>query len=272
MLCGFHPQTTSITGLFNFNEEHIISFCIVPGAYAGLSSPWFFQLLPFALLWHSSRSCHSKPATMFTCSPPVFSNAVFFFFIIVYPPSLSVCLSVCPLPTSSTYHMNLPCPPYLTAPSSLQPRAPSPTSPVEFPMNVKQAYKAFAAVPRSLAVLEPPQVGRDAWTVSGSQTETHAVMIGCSHPATSSLELTAPCWWGACDVLWRVECGHLFFFFYPYSPAIILNGVDSFFHPPWTSWTNIHAPYPFVLYPAWFVTLCLFYIWISSSPDILHVL
>ncbi|XP_061569601.1 protein scribble homolog [Cololabis saira] len=37
------------------------------------------------------------------------------------------------------------------------PRAPSPTSPDEFPMNVKQAYKAFAAVPRSLAVLEPPQ-------------------------------------------------------------------------------------------------------------------
>uniref|UniRef100_A0A8C4FAR1 Protein scribble homolog n=1 Tax=Dicentrarchus labrax TaxID=13489 RepID=A0A8C4FAR1_DICLA len=34
---------------------------------------------------------------------------------------------------------------------------PPPTSPDEFPMNVKQAYKAFAAVPRSLAVLEPPQ-------------------------------------------------------------------------------------------------------------------
>uniref|UniRef100_A0A8C5I2Q7 Protein scribble homolog n=1 Tax=Gouania willdenowi TaxID=441366 RepID=A0A8C5I2Q7_GOUWI len=41
-----------------------------------------------------------------------------------------------------------------------QPRAPSPISPDEFSMNVKQAYKAFAAVPRSLAVLEPPQVGR----------------------------------------------------------------------------------------------------------------
>ncbi|XP_028289675.1 protein scribble homolog isoform X15 [Gouania willdenowi] len=38
-----------------------------------------------------------------------------------------------------------------------QPRAPSPISPDEFSMNVKQAYKAFAAVPRSLAVLEPPQ-------------------------------------------------------------------------------------------------------------------
>uniref|UniRef100_A0A8C2ZI64 Protein scribble homolog n=1 Tax=Cyclopterus lumpus TaxID=8103 RepID=A0A8C2ZI64_CYCLU len=42
----------------------------------------------------------------------------------------------------------------------LQPRAPSPTSPDEFPLNVKQAYKAFAAVPRSLAVLEPPQLPR----------------------------------------------------------------------------------------------------------------
>ncbi|XP_032359915.1 protein scribble homolog isoform X20 [Etheostoma spectabile] len=41
--------------------------------------------------------------------------------------------------------------------SQTSPRAPSPTSPDEFPMNVKQAYKAFAAVPRSLAVLEPQQ-------------------------------------------------------------------------------------------------------------------
>ncbi|XP_061877440.1 protein scribble homolog isoform X13 [Entelurus aequoreus] len=41
--------------------------------------------------------------------------------------------------------------------SQTSPRAPSPTSPDEFPMNAKQAYKAFAAVPRSLAVLEPPQ-------------------------------------------------------------------------------------------------------------------
>ncbi|XP_039646364.1 protein scribble homolog isoform X9 [Perca fluviatilis] len=41
--------------------------------------------------------------------------------------------------------------------SQTSPRVPSPTSPDEFPMNVKQAYKAFAAVPRSLAVLEPPQ-------------------------------------------------------------------------------------------------------------------
>ncbi|XP_027860527.1 protein scribble homolog isoform X20 [Xiphophorus couchianus] len=43
------------------------------------------------------------------------------------------------------------------SPFNSSPRALSPSSPDEFPMNVKQAYKAFAAVPRSLAVLEPPQ-------------------------------------------------------------------------------------------------------------------
>lgn len=42
---------------------------------------------------------------------------------------------------------------------SVQPRAPSPDTFNEFPINVKQAYKAFAAVPHSMAVLEPPQVG-----------------------------------------------------------------------------------------------------------------
>nr|XP_054607416.1 protein scribble homolog isoform X17 [Nothobranchius furzeri] len=41
--------------------------------------------------------------------------------------------------------------------SQTSPRAPSPSSPDELPLNVKQAYKSFAAVPRSLAVLEPPQ-------------------------------------------------------------------------------------------------------------------
>ncbi|TNM96512.1 hypothetical protein fugu_016173 [Takifugu bimaculatus] len=73
--------------------------------------------------------------------------------------SLSVRLTVC---LYSSHLLDLPhepTPPSMPhpAPSSLQPRAPSPTSPVEFPMNVKQAYKAFAAVPRSLAVLEPSQ-------------------------------------------------------------------------------------------------------------------
>uniref|UniRef100_A0A3B4F0M6 Protein scribble homolog n=1 Tax=Pundamilia nyererei TaxID=303518 RepID=A0A3B4F0M6_9CICH len=69
---------------------------------------------------------------------------------------VSVCLSSPPPPLPYR-----PLPPSLRDPlPTLQPRAPSPSSPDEFPMNVKQAYKAFAAVPRSLAVLEPPQVGR----------------------------------------------------------------------------------------------------------------
>ncbi|XP_064797778.1 protein scribble homolog isoform X3 [Oncorhynchus masou masou] len=40
--------------------------------------------------------------------------------------------------------------------TSLQPRAPSPDTIDEFSLNPKQAYKAFAAVPHSLAMLEPP--------------------------------------------------------------------------------------------------------------------
>ncbi|XP_058250443.1 protein scribble homolog isoform X5 [Hemibagrus wyckioides] len=41
--------------------------------------------------------------------------------------------------------------------SQTTPRAPSPDTFNEFPINAKQAYKAFAAVPHSMAVLEPPQ-------------------------------------------------------------------------------------------------------------------
>uniref|UniRef100_A0A671M6Y0 Protein scribble homolog n=1 Tax=Sinocyclocheilus anshuiensis TaxID=1608454 RepID=A0A671M6Y0_9TELE len=48
----------------------------------------------------------------------------------------------------------------------VQPSAPSPDTHEEYPINIKQVYKAFAAVPHSLAVLEPPQtpssVGRDS--------------------------------------------------------------------------------------------------------------
>uniref|UniRef100_A0A8C1Z4Z3 Protein scribble homolog n=1 Tax=Cyprinus carpio TaxID=7962 RepID=A0A8C1Z4Z3_CYPCA len=40
------------------------------------------------------------------------------------------------------------------------PSAPSPDTHEEYPINIKQVYKAFAAVPHSLAVLEPPQVGQ----------------------------------------------------------------------------------------------------------------
>ncbi|XP_077085324.1 protein scribble homolog isoform X47 [Siphateles boraxobius] len=41
--------------------------------------------------------------------------------------------------------------------SQTTPRAPSPDTHEEYPINIKQVYKAFAAVPHSLAVLEPPQ-------------------------------------------------------------------------------------------------------------------
>ncbi|XP_057680938.1 protein scribble homolog isoform X2 [Corythoichthys intestinalis] len=42
--------------------------------------------------------------------------------------------------------------------SQTSPRAPSPTPPYEFPVNAKQAYKAFAAVPRSLGAPESEQL------------------------------------------------------------------------------------------------------------------
>ncbi|XP_051755202.1 protein scribble homolog isoform X7 [Ctenopharyngodon idella] len=41
--------------------------------------------------------------------------------------------------------------------SQTTPRAPSPDTHEEYPINIKQVYKAFAAVPHSLAILEPPQ-------------------------------------------------------------------------------------------------------------------
>ncbi|XP_051958989.1 protein scribble homolog [Xyrauchen texanus] len=41
--------------------------------------------------------------------------------------------------------------------SQTTPRAPSPDTTEGFPVNIKQVYKTFAAVPHSLAVLEPPQ-------------------------------------------------------------------------------------------------------------------
>uniref|UniRef100_A0AAX7U557 Protein scribble homolog n=1 Tax=Astatotilapia calliptera TaxID=8154 RepID=A0AAX7U557_ASTCA len=95
-------------------------------------------------------------AMLFTCSPPQSSSTLLVFFIVCPLVHVSVCLSSPPPPLPYR-----PLPPSLRDPlPTLQPRAPSPSSPDEFPMNVKQAYKAFAAVPRSLAVLEPPQVGR----------------------------------------------------------------------------------------------------------------
>lgn len=143
---------------------------------------------------HIPLLCHMKPAAMlFTCSPPQSSSTLLVFFIVYPLLRVSVCLSVLFLPLAP------PPPPYdpipflsITSPNPsnlpppLQPRAPSPTSPDEFPMNVKQAYKAFAAVPRSLAVLEPPQVGHAARAPPGHNNRKHAVLIGWSRPPAPS--------------------------------------------------------------------------------------
>lgn len=52
-------------------------------------------------------------------------------------------------------------------------------------MNVKQAYKAFAAVPRSLAVLEPPQVGRAARTRPGHNDTSMLCLPGWCRAASA---------------------------------------------------------------------------------------
>lgn len=139
-------------------------------------------------------------------------------------------LSVCPphphplLPlgsftiwTSPTFHAPPP-PPNLP----LQPRAPSPTSPDELPMNVKQAYKAFAAVPRSLAVLEPPQVGRAARTRPGHNDKAccadwlvwpRPLMTGAGCPKQSLRRVGGPVTccdvWNAFIVGFVLQCHHL---------------------------------------------------------------
>lgn len=128
-----------------------------------LSKPYCLSFLAYSLL------SHMKPAAMlFTCSPPQSSSTLLVFFIVCPLVHVSVCLSSPPPPLPYR-----PLPPSLRDPlPTLQPRAPSPSSPDEFPMNVKQAYKAFAAVPRSLAVLEPPQVGRAVRTQPGHYNNT----------------------------------------------------------------------------------------------------
>ncbi|KAK1796955.1 hypothetical protein P4O66_008265 [Electrophorus voltai] len=58
--------------------------------------------------------------------------------------------------------LSVPCIFFLSAPSApaMQPREPSPDTFDEFPVTFKRAYKAFAAVPHSVAEPEPPQVGQ----------------------------------------------------------------------------------------------------------------
>uniref|UniRef100_A0A8C2I1Q0 Protein scribble homolog n=1 Tax=Cyprinus carpio TaxID=7962 RepID=A0A8C2I1Q0_CYPCA len=79
---------------------------------------------------------------------------------------LVLCLSLAvPFFLSSACFSTLP-PPCPQPRPLVQPRAPSPDTHEEYPINIKQVYKAFAAVPHSLAVLEPPQTpssfGRDS--------------------------------------------------------------------------------------------------------------
>lgn len=94
------------------------------------------------------------------------SSPAWLFYLIV-PPLVLVCLLLL-LPYGSSHFMDLPLLPPL--PPQLQPRAPSPDTIDEFSLNPKQAYKAFAAVPHSLAMLEPPlQVGRLPRPCTGSQ-------------------------------------------------------------------------------------------------------
>lgn len=121
--------------------------------------------------------------------------------LFVRPPHLLLFFPSAPFTTSTSPtlhdpHSNLP---------HLQPRAPSPTSPDEFPMNAKQAYKAFAAVPRSLAVLEPPQVGCAARTRPGHNNKAccadwlvspHPLLTGAACAKQSQHRVG-----GSCDVL-----------------------------------------------------------------------
>lgn len=122
-------------------------------------------------------------------------STVFYIAVISHSLHFPPCLLV--FPTSSFSIRTYPHDPQ----TSLQPRAPSPTSPDEFPMNVKQAYKAFAAVPRSLAVLEPPQVGPAARTDRVTTTK-HAVLVS-PRPFTDQAVCAV-----SGNVLWRVECLH----------------------------------------------------------------
>ncbi len=83
----------------------------------------------------------------------------------------------------------------------VQPRAPSPDTHDEYPINIKQVYKAFAAVPHSLAVLDPPQVGQMLLkVVSMSWFPRHPVLgLPCGHFVPLGACLLSLCtshsWW-----------------------------------------------------------------------------
>lgn len=206
-------------------------------------------------------------------SSTVFFNSAGFFHSLPSPPSL--CPSVCLPPLGSFYHMILPLrPPWPPHPlPPLQPRAPSPTSPDEFPMNVKQAYKAFAAVPRSLAVLEPPQVGRAARTPPGhNDTSMLCWLVGLAPPPPDWSRLTskepAPCRGG----LWRavtcgmrsslvfvLQCHHLSYWCWSWSIRPSMCG----------SCTNIYYPPVFILYPS--CKSCLLFICLNPQSEFIEL-
>lgn len=119
----------------------------------------------------STRQAHPHPPSPTVCletSPSCHGLSptyLFFHFLLQLGCFISLSLSLSCSVSSSfpmappTSWTSLSC--LLTPPPQLQPRAPSPDTIDEFSLNPKQAYKAFAAVPHSLAMLEPPlQVGR----------------------------------------------------------------------------------------------------------------
>uniref|UniRef100_A0A8C1SDF8 Protein scribble homolog n=1 Tax=Cyprinus carpio TaxID=7962 RepID=A0A8C1SDF8_CYPCA len=86
-----------------------------------------------------------------SCRSPAFSSCAL---------PLVLCLSLAvPFFLSSACFSTLP-PPCPQPRPLVQPRAPSPDTHEEYPINIKQVYKAFAAVPHSLAT--PSSVGRDS--------------------------------------------------------------------------------------------------------------
>lgn len=187
------------------------------------------------------------------------SSSTLLFFFIAYPllhVSLSVCLSSPPplLPLTSLTIWTFPILHGPPRPPLLQPRAPSPTSPDELPMNVKQAYKAFAAVPRSLAVLEPPQVGRAAWTqLCHNDSSMLCWLVGLALPPSW---LEQAILYKACTTLgglWRaVTCGmrsSLAFCTPVQSSVMLVFTLDPFFHP-CVAHVLILSPLFHVLYPS----------------------
>lgn len=120
MLSGVHPLTT-----FNFNEETIMwSLELRRVCHRRESSSCyrlFLAFIPLLPLKTSRHVAHLFSSSLQQC----------WFFIIVDPLlhfslCLSDSLSVCTLPTSSTYHMNLPRPPCPTPPPPPYSLAPLP--------------------------------------------------------------------------------------------------------------------------------------------------